>query len=102
MAKYYIGQKVRIIHVNEIPELLGREAIITGGYGQYLGYYRSIMDYRYVQGYRVHVFGDSRNIIVTEDEIEPVLPDGLESAEEINALYEPEPTETIQLPKLEK
>src|SRR5688500_5948997 len=99
MAKFYMGQPVKVVRDNTglNPELVGIEATVISVEGWYevndsadwfgppqlhYGYQLSSPSLPYYD-----------YIVCTEDELEPIIPEGLESPEQIEELYEPEATE---------
>lgn len=90
MAKFYTGQKVRIVKAQEYPELLNSEALVVGAPDNFSGSDRNGR-VSVVYSYPIHVFGRDEEFIATEDELEPIIPEGLESPEAIEELYEPGP-----------
>lgn len=91
MAKFHLCQRVKIVGNGRspfYPEALNKEAIIDVAYGRHVGK-RPDGRLEFVDGYGVHVYGLG-HYLVTEDEIEPILPEGLEADELIDELYEPD------------
>lgn len=96
MAKFVIGQRVRIVRDNtgDTPEWVGRETFITGALGWYEVGPASTVGERYY-GYMVdtHALGVGDYFeygVCSEDELEPAVPDGMESPEESEKLWQPE------------
>lgn len=92
MSSFYIGQRVRIARAKN-PQFSGREATITSS----LTVARLVSDPLTPKwGYDVSVAGignkdlNGLSLFAEPWQLEPILPSGLESIEEINALYEPQ------------
>lgn len=100
MSAFYVGQRVRIKWSDNWPEISGSEGVITG-----TGLSVSLLHNWAGLGFYVSpdAWGSNRaprrgNYLATHlcaraEQLEPILPPGLESLEEINALYEPSPVE---------
>lgn len=83
---FHIGQRVKIIrNVGPIksltPVIVGKESVIIGFIDseeaqRHLGCNTQLLDFK--------------GLLFHTDELEPILPDGLESPEEIKELYTPE------------
>lgn len=101
MGKFYLGQPVKIVRDNtgENPELIGIETHViglednypinystSGGEGASEMYYGYQLDASMLTKWYEY-------LVCAEDEIEPIMPAGLEAPEKIEALYEPELTE---------
>lgn len=83
MAAFYVGQRVRVVAADRQPEYIGMEGTVIelraivkvfGGWGQ---------------GLRVRM-DDGKTKRGPYNFFEPILPPGLESDAEIDALYQPE------------
>lgn len=98
MAKFVVGQPARVIadHDGGYPEIVGRETFITGGLGLYL-VGEVFEEQREMLGYQVDhnslgvKLRATEYFVCAEDELEPIIPEGLESPEAIEELYEPGP-----------
>lgn len=92
MSAFYIGQRVRIVRTDKCPEALQREATVIGSLREAL-----LKDGHTYFGYEISVDGIGRFsprgnwYCFPAEYLEPIIPPGLESLAEINALYEPEP-----------
>jgi hypothetical protein len=95
MAKFYVGQRVRIVRTVNYPEVLGREAVITGLYKDawdgrklYDGY---SLDFQ-VQGIP---YLPPVNYVARQEDIEPMIDPGREviSWEDMADLWTPEKLE---------
>ena len=69
MAKYRIGQRVRIVRSRALPRLIGKEATIIGygGEGSYTGT---------IFPYSVLVDGEPDEFVCLSEAIEPLTPPG--------------------------
>jgi len=82
MSIFYVGQTVRIARSDYIQTQVGRVGLIVAR-----GRFRSTNRKFYEFELRI----EGRIWVADGWELEPIIPDGLESIEEINALYEPTP-----------
>lgn len=87
MSAFYVGQRVRIIGADNHPRLIGREGVIVSAEYDYFGMGHEVV----VQGEESWFFDGVFHCNTYH--LEPIAPPGLESLEEINALYEPSPVE---------
>lgn len=97
MAKFYLSQPVKIVRDNsgEGPELVGVETFIIGTYGSYWASNQDGFVYPAI-GYQLAAPPGLRGyeyLVAQEDELEPILPEGLEAPEQIAELFEPSPEE---------
>lgn len=82
---FYIGQRVRLRYVRESLH----PAWFAGAEGMIAARNHPVADFNgYVYHWHVITDGGAHGVPI-EDQLEPILPPGLESLEEINALYEP-------------
>lgn len=93
MSAFYVGQRVKLTRPR-LPIHVGDEGLIA-----YLGGDPRGME---MDGFVMAPVGPCNCIVRWDDgdttpqhthQLEPILPPGLESLEEINALYEPSPVE---------
>lgn len=90
MAAFYVGQRVRIVRCYRFFEFLGKEATVTGGPVDGFDHGKAYT------GYLLNVDGlgeltpDGRRICNSSDQLEPIVPPGMESLEETLALWQPE------------
>jgi hypothetical protein len=90
MAAFYVGQRVRIVRVKSYPEVLGREAVITGfvsdawdGEREYAGWQ---LDFK-VQ--KIKSVAPALYVARPSD-IEPILYDGNQLVSWSECLWQPE------------
>jgi hypothetical protein len=94
MSTFYIGQRVRIVGCLVAREALGREATVLSGpadawneiSGEWVGYHVS------VDGIGP-ICPRGNEYCFRPDFMEPIVPDGLESREDIERLWLTEPCE---------
>lgn len=95
MANFWIGQRVKCVadFDNEL-NLIGKAGVVTNGWRQYIvrAAYRAVLR----EGWEVKFDGVHGFVICSPGEIEPILPDGLESPDLIDELYEPDPVELLE------
>lgn len=84
MTAFYVGQRVRVVRnvsqMRSLDRVIGLESFVVSVDAPHGWAGHTILLAEYGSGLLFH-----------PDDLEPILPPGLESLAEINALYEPSP-----------
>lgn len=85
---FYVGQRVKLRYVRNIfwMKLVGTEGTIVGKADLIVS-----DDHMHPGQFLVAWDSTPRHGLHAADQLEPIVPDGLESLDRINELYEPEP-----------